>query len=186
MADHVDYCTMAPQLLLTVMVAFAEAEKVASIDRTFDNARLAINNLDIVKQLVVKKVIPEELYMICCRLGESYMRDTMLDAKDKNTTENEYKQNIINNWSESPLSDLVFVDDEVVLPDLDRIDILAKDNDDRDVIVELKKGAKDGYRQLRAYGFFYNNPRLINVSEELVTRPKKGIEYRTFKQRNNS
>lgn len=182
MSANVDYCTMAPTLLLTVMVAFAEAEKIATVGdkSSFANARIALGHLDIINQLVIAKVIPEELFRICWRLGESYLRDANVPTENAGTTESEYKQKIVNNWSESTLSDLTFVGAEVVVPDLDRIDILAKDNDGRDVLVELKKGAKDGYRQLRAYGFFYENPRLINVSEEPVKRPKEGIEYRIF------
>lgn len=180
-STNVDYCTMAPTLLLTVMVAFAEAEKAAAAGGgSFANAKPALGHLDIIKQLVVAKVIPEELYGICWRLSESYIRDAGTPTKNTNPTENEYKQKIVNNWNVSILSDLTLAGVEVVLPDLDCIDILAKDSDGRDVIVELKKGAKDGYRQLRAYGFFYENPRLINVSEEPVKSPKQGIEYRIF------
>lgn len=85
-AGNVDYCTMNPQLLLTVMVAFAEAEKLSKENRTIDNAILAIDKLDIIKHLVIANVLPEELYMICWRLGESYLRDATLKTEGKKTS----------------------------------------------------------------------------------------------------
>lgn len=67
--------------------------------------------------------------------------------------------------------------------DRDRIDILAKCKDTgRDAIIELKLGSKSAHKQLRSYSYGFDNPILINVSEEEVRVKREGIIYTTFKE----
>jgi len=62
-------------------------------------------------------------------------------------------------------------------------DILAKDMDGRDIIIELKIKSFNAKRQLLAYGSDFNNPILINISELPVKQSVQhnSIKYLTYK-----
>lgn len=81
-AEHLDYCTMSPKLLLTVMVAFSKAEKAFTNDSSAKGLGVALNNLEVIERLVISKILPEEIYMVCNRVAESYFRDFM--AQEEN------------------------------------------------------------------------------------------------------
>lgn len=67
--------------------------------------------------------------------------------------------------------------------DRDRIDILAKCKESgRDAIIELKLGNKSAHKQLRSYAYGFEDPILINVSEDDVKTKREGIVYTTFKE----
>lgn len=67
--------------------------------------------------------------------------------------------------------------------DRDRIDILAKCKESgRDAIIELKLGNKSAHKQLRSYAYGFEDPILINVSEDDVKTKREGIIYTTFKE----
>ena len=65
--------------------------------------------------------------------------------------------------------------------DNDRIDILAKHIiTGRIAIIELKLGSKSGHKQLRSYAVGFDNPILINISEDDVKLKRDDIKYMTF------
>lgn len=85
---------------------------------------------------------------------------------------------------DSLLPEYEFVGSEVRTTDMaDRIDILAKCKDtNRDVIIELKTGKKSAHKQLRSYAYEFDNPILVNISEEEVINKRDGIKYLTFNE----
>jgi len=91
-----------------------------------------------------------------------------------------YKKALIQNFNMAfPIYD--FVKSERVTIDYDRIDILAKCKEtNRDVIIELKVGNKSGHKQLRSYAYEFDNPILINISEQLPKRECADVAYKTF------
>ncbi len=182
LAENVDYVTIAPQLLQLVMVAFSEAENEfnSGDGKAMDRAMSAMNILDSVKTLSAREILPKEIYHICWRLGDSYLRDSMVFDKSK-YTEKDIRDYLLNNWDRSILKDFVLVGSEVVIEKIGRIDILAKEkNTGRDVIIELKKGSKDGYKQLFTYARSFTDPLLVNVSEKVPPVERDDILYLTF------
>ena len=99
------------------------------------------------------------------------------------TTEREYQKEISDNFNDY-FDDYSFVGSEWVTSDgADRIDILACcKKTDRDVVIELKLGSKSAHKQLRSYAYEFENPILINISEQEVKNKRQGIQYLTFSE----
>lgn len=94
-----------------------------------------------------------------------------------------YHKAIVDNFNDY-FQDYTIIGNEVVTDDgADRIDILAKCNKTgRDVIIELKIGGKSAHKQLRSYAYEFENPILINLSEDDVNNKRDGITYLTYKE----
>lgn len=101
----------------------------------------------------------------------------------RRTSEKHYHTELAVNFSDY-FDGYSFVASEWVTNDgADRIDILATcDKTDRDVIIELKLGAKSAHKQLRSYAYEFDNPILINISESEVKNKRSGIKYLTFEE----
>lgn len=116
------------------------------------------------------------------QLGLASMR--MSEVKDKNHQKSEkiYHSKLIDMFDIAfPYFDFIGSEVRPHDEDRDRIDILAKCKDsDRHAIIELKVGNKSGHKQLRSYAHGFNNPILINISEEEVKTKRDGIIYKTF------
>lgn len=167
------------RLMQTMIVLLVESEKLSD-KKDYSGA---LNFIDICKDLVIKKLLPEEMYSIFVRIQSNMLYDMIAKNVDyTNKRETQLRNDLVINWNNTELGKSLNIEKvEHRLPDLDRIDILAKDkNTGQDVIIELKKFSKDGYRQLRSYGYYFENPRLINISEKEVPNKKEGIEYFTF------
>ena len=77
----------------------------------------------------------------------------------------------------------VFVASEKKLNDGYKIDIFAKTKDsNRPVIIELKIKNKSGRKQLRSYATHFDNPILINISEDYPSNITEDIIYLTYKE----
>jgi len=98
------------------------------------------------------------------------------------TSEKDYHDELCTSFGKY-LPDLTFIDREVQIDvdDRDRLDILAESKDGRPVIIELKLGKKSAHKQLRSYAVGFENPILINISEELPPNRRSDINYMTFK-----
>lgn len=114
-------------------------------------------------------------------LASAYMSYKGNDRKH-HKSESHYHDHIVNNFS-THFPPYEFINNEVVTSDgADRIDILAKCKETgRDVIIELKLGGKSAHKQLRSYAYEFENPILINVSEDEVGNKRDGITYITYK-----
>ena len=67
--------------------------------------------------------------------------------------------------------------------DTDRIDLYARCKEThKDVIIELKLGAKSAHKQLRSYAWEFDEPILVNISEQEVKTKREGIRYLTFNE----
>ena len=97
-------------------------------------------------------------------------------------SEANYHNLIVDNF-EAYFPNYKLVDSEALTSDgADRMDILAKcKSTGRDVIIELKVGCKSAHKQLRSYAYDFEDPILINISEDLVKNKRGGIEYLTYK-----
>lgn len=99
---------------------------------------------------------------------------------DRSFKESDYQNKIVANF-EKIFPKYKFVKTEHVLSNFGRIDILAKDNESgRDVVIELKTGAKSPTPQLLAYGAFFKNPILIGITEEQLSHKNDGILFYNF------
>ena len=94
--------------------------------------------------------------------------------------EAEYTRRIINAWDKI-FPDYILMDQEVILKDGDRLDILAKAKDGRPVIIEVKSYAKSAHKQLRSYAVHYNNPILVNITPAMPKNRVDDVEYIIFK-----
>ena len=103
------------------------------------------------------------------------------NERKSNRSEKYYHEEIVNNFNDY-FDDYDFVGNEVVTSDgADRIDILAECKKTcRDVIIELKLGCKSAHKQLRSYAYEFENPILINISEQEVKNKRDGITYLTY------
>jgi len=156
----------------------------------YDNKDLS-TDFDLINLVQTCKDISCELH---CRSGLYYylsdLQYTLTLAwrnskkKKTNVSEKDYEELLINNWDNSSLGMTYhLVKSQHVLPDRDMVDILAKDIESgRDVIIELKKGSTNGYKQLRSYATFFHNPILINISVDEVNSKRNDIIYFTFRQ----
>jgi len=112
-------------------------------------------------------------------LAECRFRDI---SKKIKTSERDYHDELCTSFDKY-LPELTFIDREVQIDidDRDRLDILAESKDGRPVIIELKLGNKSAHKQLRSYAVGFENPILINISEELPPNRRSDINYMTFK-----
>lgn len=101
-------------------------------------------------------------------------------------TEQHYRNAVVGSFSTIiPFQDYELAGIEVALSDndRDRIDILARCiESNRDVIIELKLGSKSAHKQLRSYAVHYDNPIMINVTENTVKNQRHDIKYFTFNE----
>ena len=98
-------------------------------------------------------------------------------------SENFYQNKIINNFNNIEIfNNYVFIESEKKLNDGDKIDIFAKTKDNnRSIIIELKIKNKSGRKQLRSYATHFENPILINISEEYPSNITDDIIYLRYK-----
>ena len=102
---------------------------------------------------------------------------------ENSISEKTYQNNIIENFSNIKMfNNYIFVESEKKLNDGDKIDIFAKTKDsNRPVIIELKIKNKSGRKQLRSYATHFDNPILINISEDYPCNITEDIIYLTYK-----
>lgn len=95
-------------------------------------------------------------------------------------TEKQMQQEIIDNFSKL-FPQYTFIKKEYRVPS-GRIDILAKDKNNDDVIIELKLNKKNPNRQLLDYENYFNNPTLIGITQEKLSDKikKTNIIYYTY------
>ena len=107
----------------------------------------------------------------------------MSAAKEKNRiTEKDYQNELVLNFGKYfPQYNIKAAEMKISQSDNDRIDIYAKcKTTHRDVIIEIKMGAKSAHKQLRSYAWEFDEPILINLSEKPVKTQREGIVYLTF------
>lgn len=98
--------------------------------------------------------------------------------------EKTFQKKIIGSF-DSIFPDFTYVGNEVPVPNVGRIDILAKEKaSGRDVIIELKVDDKNPTRQLLAYATAYNDPILVGVSTKkfLFKESDNRIRYYTYEE----
>lgn len=142
-----------------------------------------INLINTCKDISCELHCRSGLYYYLSDLQHSLMTMWRYSKKERSQiTEKDLEQELIKKWDSTILSDkYVFIKSQYSLPDQDLMDIYAKTIEgEQPVIIELKKGNKNGYRQLRSYAVFFDNPILINISEKPVVKKKKGIIYYLF------
>ena len=86
--------------------------------------------------------------------------------------EAEFIRRILGEW-DNVFPEYELLEQEVLLPDGDRIDILAKTKDNTPVIIEVKPYPKSAHKQLRSYAVHYTNPILVNITP---TIPKNKVD----------
>ncbi len=103
--------------------------------------------------------------------------------KETLNSERYYQNKIIDNFNNIEIfNNYIFIENEKKLNDGDKIDIFAKTKDnDRPIIIELKIKNKSGRKQLRSYATHFENPILINISEEYPCNITEDIIYLTYK-----
>lgn len=119
-------------------------------------------------------------YLCDCILCEKVLPCN--SGNQRNSDEKQLQQRIIKSF-DSVFPDFVYVADEVPVPNIGRIDILAKDKvSNRDVIIELKVDDKNPTRQLLAYATAYENPILVGVSTRkfLFEGQHNQVRYYTY------
>ena len=107
----------------------------------------------------------------------------MSAAKEKNRiNEKDYQNELTLNFCKYfPQYSIKAAEMKISQSDNDRIDIYAKcKTTHRDVIIEIKMGAKSAHKQLRSYAWEFDEPILINLSEKPVKTQREGIVYLTF------
>ena len=102
--------------------------------------------------------------------------------KRKTITEKDYQNELVLNFGKYfPQYNIKAAEMKISQSDNDRIDIYAKcRTTHRDVIIEIKMGAKSAHKQLRSYAWEFDDPILINLSEKPVKTQREGIVYLTF------
>lgn len=103
--------------------------------------------------------------------------------KETLNSEKFYQNKIIDNFNNIEIfNNYIFIENEKKLNDGDKIDIFAKTKDNnRPIIIELKIKNKSGRKQLRSYATHFDNPILINISEEYPSNITEDIIYLTYK-----
>ena len=103
--------------------------------------------------------------------------------KETLNSEKFYQNKIIDNFNNIEIfKNYIFIENEKKLNDGDKIDIFAKTKDNnRPIIIELKIKNKSGRKQLRSYATHFDNPILINISEEYPSNITEDIIYLTYK-----
>lgn len=125
----------------------------------------------------------EGIYLTLSAITMQYMAHSSPFVKQSLTTEKWYKDDIVNRFCKiDRFKGYKLVKSEFKIYG-GSIDILACDNSTgRDVLMELKLSGKSGHKQLYQYGFHFNNPILINISEKIPVTRFEGIEYLTFSE----
>lgn len=181
--NNVDYLKdISFGCLQTLTVMLCEAEKEFT---TTGDIHTSLRYIDICKDMVVHKFLPEGMYFVFERIMSHMMKEfASNNTVQPQMKESELKRVLIEKWGNITWGEnLEFIKADYKLPDSDWVDILAKDKKTgQDVIIELKVKNKNGYKQLRAYSFFFDNPRLMNISVEEVAVKKEGIEYFLFSE----
>lgn len=123
------------------------------------------------------------VYLSDCITAEKLLPMNSMDAIQQ--IEREMKIEIVNNFS-SFFPNLEFIDQEVNLKGIGRIDILAKKGDCF-VIIELKSGHRNPNTQLIAYASYYDNPILVGITEEKLSTEQKldFVQYFTLQEIRN-
>ncbi len=166
-----------------VMNVVFELELIASDKSSIDKIPLIIELIYLCRDIIpLKGSSNRGIYHTLTRLAEAHIYDLSVVLRGDSKSpykESDLEDKLIKNWDSIDVLDCYnFVDNQYKLPDLDLIDVLAKEKTTgRDVIIELKKGNKNGYKQLRAYSYFFKNPILVNISEYPVISKKEGIVY---------
>lgn len=131
---------------------------------------------------------PDEMPSVlqCIDYTRAVMFNKLLDihCKKCQIPESEYEKKIIQNFNKiKQFKNYNYINNQVQLKQLDRIDILAKDIDtNKFIIIELKKNKVSAHRQLRSYAVEFDQPILINISEKIVENKRDGIIYLTFNE----
>ena len=137
-------------------------------------------------------------FLICCPYTRysheaiTYLLDCIICEKvlpcnsksPRNSTEKYYQKIIVESF-ESIFPDFLYVGNEVPIPPVGRIDILAKDKKTtRDVIIELKVDDKNPAQQLLAYATAYKNPILIGISTRKFSPKTRNnqVQYYTYEE----
>lgn len=99
----------------------------------------------------------------------------------RKNSERDYQKIIVANF-ESVFPDLIYLEQEKVIPGLGRIDIFAQEKGGRPAIIELKIGGKNPTQQLVAYASHFTDPLLIGITETEISpkNQKTGIKYLTY------
>lgn len=88
-----------------------------------------------------------------------------------------FKRYIVSNFKRI-FRGYTLISEEYKLPDGDRIDLLAEETKTgRDVVIEIKPKPVSAHKQLRSYGYYFENPILINVTPSPVKSKADGIKY---------
>lgn len=97
----------------------------------------------------------------------------MNNLEPKKITEEVMRKEIVANFN-ILFPKLKYLGKEVTIGEIGRADILAEDiGSSRKVIFELKTGHKNPTQQLLAYGSHYNNPLLVGITQEPLSKNKK-------------
>ena len=119
-------------------------------------------------------------YLVDCIEAEAVLPCNM--KNEEKITEKMYQNYIISHFS-NIFPNLRYIDREVKVDKVGRIDIFAEEkNSHSSVIIELKLGCKNPNRQLIAYGSRYDNPILIGITEVSISDELKlnNIIYFTY------
>lgn len=117
-----------------------------------------------------------ELFNSDCRKFDSlyYLINAELDLfllrhyiSNSDYSEKDMQKEIIDNF-DTLFPQYNFIKEEYRIPS-GRIDILAKDKNDTDVIIELKLHNKNPNRQLLDYATCFNNPILIGITQDKLS-----------------
>ena len=144
-----------------------------------DSLKLLLQAVDTFKSKYPRMAV---LYLKDCITCE--MALPCSNPKNRSYTEKEIQQYIIDNFSYI-FSNYDFIDSEVVVNGIGRIDILAQEKTSkRFVIIELKTKCNNPSQQLIAYSSKYNNPILIGITEERLSDEQciPEVIYYTYKE----
>lgn len=140
-----------------------------------------------------------ELKSLACVLDEEdfgysedaivYLKDTIISEivlnpkpADFNEKETVAKKKVVENFQKI-FPNYDFVKEEYTVPNVGRIDILAKDRaTGRDVVIELKTGSKNPNKQLISYATGFENPILIGITQQEISQKHERIQYFTYQE----
>ena len=103
-----------------------------------------------------------------------------LDRSEPDYTEKQMQSEIIDNFN-NLFPQYTFVQKEYKVPS-GRVDILAKDKENRNVIIELKLPKYNPNRQLLDYENYFDNPIMIGITQEPLSNKikRESITYYTY------
>jgi len=125
---------------------------------------------DLKLTLVAGLIICEEELVKLKPIDKVFLMSNVFN--EQGNPEAEFTRRILDDW-DNVFPDYELLEQEVVLPDGDRIDILAKTKDGTPVIIEVKPYTKSAHKQLRSYAVHYDNPILVNITPSI---PKNTVE----------